>query len=126
MARELTNNKGNTFPPTIKWYKPSRFVGVLKNYKDGNFGREFVFAVVEGDVFIGRPNGSKNEQGHNIYAEVDVKPGDLVQVTTSKGGQLESKLNQAIIEEKIEIIFKGKKLNPKSGRSFNDFKVIVL
>ena len=128
MARELTSGSGGNFPPSLKLTRKagSRFVGILDGNRETSFGDEFTFKVVEGDAFIGKPTGEKNEKGHNILAEVDVAPGDKVALTTTKGGQLEAKLKQAIIGEKVEIVFKGGKLNPKSGRTFNDYSVSVL
>ena len=127
MSRELVNNNKN-FPPSVKFNNAGeKFVGFLDHVRDsGKFGQVFGFKVVEGTAFIGQPDGTKNEKGHNNYKNVDVKVGDIVELSTSKGGQQEQKLLQAIVGEKIEITFIGWKTNPKTGRSYKDWKVTVL
>jgi hypothetical protein len=127
MARELKGGQG-IYPPVVKFNNAGEtFVGVLSGIKDsGKFGKVFQFKAVAGTSFIGRPDGTKNEKGHNNYKSVDIKSGDLVDLGTSTNSQLEQKLLQAIVGEKIEVIFTGWKVNPKSGRSFKDYKVTVV
>jgi hypothetical protein len=126
MSREIKNKKGN-YPPAVKFNNAGdNFVGVLSGSKAGTFGNVFSFKAIEGTAFIGTPDGTKNEKGHNNYKSVDVKANDVVEIGTSKNGQLEQKLMQAIVGEKIEVTFIGWQSNPKSGRSFKNFKVVVL
>ena len=125
--RELKGSSegGNAFPPTVKFLKEgAKFVGFLDSKMQGKFGIEWSFKIVDGDAFIGRPNGSKDERGNNAFAETDVNPGDIVRLETSK--QLGMKLEGAAIGEKIEITFLGWKPNKKTGRSFKDFKIEVV
>lgn len=123
--RELTSSKTGNFPATVKFPKPGdTFTGILDGVKAGKFGQEYTLRVVSGTAFIGRPSGTKNEKGENNYSEVEVKVGEKVTTETSK--QLVDKLSKAIVGEKIEITFLGWKTNPKGGRSFKDFKVLVV
>lgn len=128
MARELTGGKGG-FPPSVKFLKEGdKFAGKLTGVKDSNngFGPQYSFEVIGGTAFIGSPDGTKNDKGFNNYKEVDVAPGAAVILGTSSGGQLERSLAEAVPGDIIAIVFNGKKLNPKSGRRYNDFKVLVL
>lgn len=117
MSRELTVNRNG---PVVRIHEKegSRFVGFIQEKSETKFGEAVTFLVEDGDA----PIAIKDSNG--TFVEVDVKAGD--KVTVFAGGQLKDKLAMAKPGEKLEIIFKGKKLNPKSGRRFNDYVVNVL
>jgi len=98
----------------------STFTGKMISSRETKFGLGFEMGVISGTAPIQISNEDK------IWSDVDVAVGDTVTVLTSKDGQLETKLKQVKIGETAEIIFKGKVLNPKSGRRFNDFEVSVI
>jgi hypothetical protein len=128
MARELTGGKGG-FPPSVKFLKEGdKFAGKLTGVRESNngFGPQYSFEVIGGTAFIGSPDGTKNDKGFNNYKEVDVTPGTVVSLSTSTGGQLERSLSDAVNGDIVGVLYNGKKLNPKSGRRYNDFKVFVL
>jgi hypothetical protein len=119
MGRPLTTGtlvKTPTVKLTIK--AGTKFIGVLKKSEPSKFGKLFTFSIEESDA----PITMKDTAG--IEADVDVKPGDDVALFAS--GQLHDALAQAQIGERVGIKFIDKKLNPKSGRYFNDFKASVL
>ncbi len=117
-----TEIKGKTmsFLPAVRLQDKdgSKFVGKLVGSKTSKFGLEFTFAVVGGDA-----NTAIRE--NKQWKEVEVKIGENVTVLTSKDGQLESKLSEVKDGQTATIVFLGKKLNPKSGRYYNDFQVFV-
>lgn len=119
MAKRELKGSGGALTPTVKLSQKdgSKFIGVLEGSKPGTYGKIFQFKVEDTDAPI------TLKEGEHIK-EVDVKVGDLVAVFGS--GQLGEKLSQAKIGEKIEIVFKGKKLNPNTGRYFNDYSANVI
>lgn len=119
MGRVLNSGELVKTPVVKLSIKPgSMFVGVLKDVKDGKFGKIFTFGIEDTDA----PITLKNEAGE--LQEVDVKPGDDVALFAS--GQLKDKLIQAQIGEKVKVTFVDKKLNQKSGRYFNDYLAEVV
>jgi len=73
----------------------------------------------------------KDANGKNTYAEVEVKPNDVVSIfggVSEKGvaNQLEDKLSQVPAGTRIKVVYNGKKLNPSSGREYNDYSVLML
>jgi len=95
----------------------SKFTGILKASTTSKFGLVFTFAIQDGDAPIKKKEG-------DLLIETSVNLGDEVVIFAS--GQLKDKLLQAQIGEKIEIEYKGKKVNPKTGRAFNDYIVSVV
>jgi len=121
MGRVLNGGGGDFIKtPTVKISaKPgASFLGTLKDVKDGKFGKIFIFAIEDTDA----PITIKNEKGE--LEEVNVSPGDDVAIFAS--GQLKDKLVQAQAGEKIRVKFVEKKLNPKSGRYFNEYHAEVV
>lgn len=98
----------------------SSFIGKMISSRETKYGLAFEMAVVEGTAPIKISNDDKT------WSEATVAVGDSVAVLSSKDGQLETKLKQVKTGETAEIIFKGKTLNPKTGRRFNDFEVSVI
>lgn len=101
-----------------------RFVGVLKDNSGKTIKLQrgekylFGFAVEDGDVFI----ALKNAEGK--YDEATVNAGDLVSVFAT--APLRDKLAQCKVGERVEIVYNGKKISPKSGNNYHDFSVAVL
>lgn len=121
MGRVLSGGTGEFVKtPTVKISaKPgATFLGTLKDVKDGKFGKIFIFAVEDTNA----PITVKNEKGE--LEEVEVAPGDDVAIFAS--GQLKDKLVQANTGEKVSIKFVEKKLNPKSGRYFNEYHAEIV
>jgi len=117
--RELTSGGFSSNPVVRLSDKPGcKFVGIVKSNGTSKFGLVFNFAIVDGDA----PIKKKDANGNLVEAPVSVN--DDVVVFAS--GQLKDKLLQAQPGEKIEIEYKGKKVNPKTGRAFNDYVVSVL
>lgn len=116
--RELTGNGGNA-GPTVKITDKAgtKFVGVLKGKAPSRFGARYIFNILDTNAPITLKEGES-------LKEVEVAENDEVSVFAS--GQLDEKLSKAENGEKIEINFLGKKLNPKSGRYYNDFKADVI
>src|SRR3990172_4867048 len=115
--RTITGRKF-TKTPTVRLTQlnDSTFVGTLLGSRETKFGLAFQFAVLDGTA----PIQIRTEDGTG-WVDVDVKQGDKVDVLTSEKGQLETKLNQVKPGETAEIIYKGRDLNPKTGRNYNDF-----
>jgi len=122
MSKRILESKGGKFPPMVKLQdkEGSKFVGKLIGSRKGTFGLEFSFNIIDGDAPI--CTKTKGEP----WKEVSVNPNDVVVVSTSVDSQLERNLKQAIIGEVVEIVFHGKVLNPKSGRSYNNYTVAIL
>ena len=108
----LTQNVGGTF------------VGVLKDASGKAVklarGEKYIFrfAVESGDAFI----AIKNDAGE--YVEASVSAGDEVSILAT--APLRDKLLQCKVGERVEIIYNGKKISPKSGNNYHDFSVSVL
>lgn len=119
MKRELKHTAMEGTPTVRFGDKPGcKFVGHIGDSNDTKFGKAYSFTILDGDAPIKR----KDEAG--TLHDVDVKVGDKVTVFAS--GQLLDKLSMAEPGEKIEIEYLGRKLNPKSGRSFNNWVVNVI
>jgi len=118
MPRELVGNGGES-GPTIKITDKAgaKFVGILKGKVPSRFGQRFLFNIVDTNAPI------TIKKGESI-TEVEVAEGDEVAVFAS--GQLQEKLDKAEVGEKVEINYLGKKLNPSSGRHYNDFKAEII
>lgn len=95
-----------------------------KAYKDSLI---FEFAIEEADerLPILMPTETKG-----VYKNADVGPGDKVaiwgQIKDGVPNQLADKLAQTRNDDRVKVTFEGKKLNEKSGRSYNSFVVEVL
>lgn len=122
MAKRLIAGRAFTKTPVVRLTQVdgSTFTGKMIGSHETKFGLGFTMAVIEGSAPIQTSNEDKT------WSDVDVAVGDSVTVLTSKDGQLETKLKQVKIGEVAEIIFKGKELNPKTGRRFNNFEVSVI
>ena len=118
--RELGGKRLSNVPVVMFKEKPGcKFVGLIKNNAPTKYGLVFNFEILDGDAPIKQKDPNTDQ-----FVDTPVKVGDLVAVFAS--GQLKEKLVMAQPNEKIEIEFVGKKLNPKSGRYFNDFIVHVI
>lgn len=120
MGRVLGGNAEFTKTPVVKLTQKAgtKFKGTLKASKDSKFGKIYTFTILDGDA----PITLKQDDGSVV--DVDVKPGDDVAVFAS--GQLNDKLSGANIGENVEITFLDKKLNPKTGRYYNDYHAEVV
>lgn len=117
--RELSSGNFSSTPVVRLADKQGcKFVGIIKDNSASKFGLIFKFNILDGDAPI------KNKDASGNLVDVSVKPNDEVIVFAS--GQLKDKLLMAQVGEKIEIEYKGKKVNPKSGRAFNDYSVAVI
>ena len=122
MARREVRGRAFVKSPVVRLTQVdgSTFTGKLLGSRETKFGLGFEMAVISGTAPIQISNEDKT------WSDVDVAVGDSVSVLTSKDGQLETKLKQVKLGDTVEIIFKGKTLNPKTGRQFNDFEVYVI
>lgn len=120
MARRELNSGNFSSTPVVRLAdKPGcKFIGLIKENSASKFGLIFKFTILDGDA----PIKTKDAAGNLV--EAAVKPNDEVVVFAS--GQLKDKLLMAQVGEKIEIEYKGKKVNPKTGRAFNDYSVAVV
>lgn len=117
--RELSSGNFSSTPVVRLTDKVGcKFIGIIKENSASKFGLIFKFTILDGDA----PIKTKDASGNLV--EAAVKPNDDVVVFAS--GQLKDKLLMAQVGEKIEIEYKGKKVNPKSGRAFNDYCVAVV
>lgn len=103
------------------------FVGLLQAKKPGKRGTIFEFVIESAHPKLSIAYSLGNKQ----YEEAKVEPGSRVTVfgTVSEKGvpnQLEDKIKQVPENTRVKIFFNGKKLNPKSGREYNDFTVLKL
>jgi len=122
MAKRLIGGRAFVKTPVVRLTQVdgSTFIGKMGSSRETKFGLAFEMSVIEGTAPIQVSNENKT------WSDVDVAVGDTVTVLTSKDGQLESKLKQVKPGENVEIMFKGKTLNAKTGRRFNDFEVSVI
>lgn len=126
--RELTGTKFEP-TPTVKLTEQvgSTFKGKLLDSKDGKFGKIYFFSMLDGTASIKLSTGEKEMvegEERSVYKEVDVAVGDKVMLVP--GSQLKSKLLEAKIGDTIEITYLGKKVSPKTGYKFGDYKAIVV
>jgi hypothetical protein len=123
--RTISGGSKEKTPIAFLTQEPNKkFVGILR---DGSAkaiklarGEKYLFkfAVEDGDVYLAIKN-DKDE-----YVEAAVNPGDLVTVLAT--APLRDKLLQCKIGERVEIVYNGKKISPKSGNNYHDFSVSVL
>ena len=73
---------------------------------------------IEGELIKVDTGVGKNES--NVYT---IKAGGGEEVGIWGTAVLDSRLNELELGTKIQIIYKGKKKNPESGRTFKDFSV---
>lgn len=120
MARRELTRGGFSSTPVVRLADKQgcKFIGIIKENSASKFGLIFKFTILDGDAPISVKDASGN------LVEASVKPNDDVIVFAS--GQLKDKLLMAQVGEKIEIEYRGKKVNPKSGRAFNDYVVSVV
>lgn len=120
--------EGRTFEKTpavrITKVEGSKFTGKLLGSRETKFGLSFKLSVIDGDAPIQINAANKGEKAN--WVDVDVAVGDPVELLTSKDGQLETKLKQIKVGETVEVTYKGKVLNQKTGRQFGDFDVFVI
>ena len=75
---------------------------------------------VEGELVKVEPNVGKNES--NVYT-IKLEGGEEVGIWGT--AVLDSRLADIEVGTKIQIIYKGKKKNPETGRTFKDFSISV-
>ena len=123
MARRVITGRLFEKTPVVRLTQVdgSTFTGKMVGNRETKFGLAFQMAVIDGTAPIQVRSDDKES-----WLDIDVSQGSTVSVLTSKDGQLEQKLKQVKVGETAEIVFKGKVLNSKSGRSFNNFEVSVI
>lgn len=105
----------------------STFIGVLQKKKEGKQKGSFIFEFIieQGDVPTGKSTDAKDKKGRIVYEDCEVNEGDTVTLFGST--QLNDKIGVGVQEgERIGILYRGVVPNPKTGRSFNDYKVVRL
>lgn len=98
----------------------TKFIGKFLGQTKGKHGPIYQFAIQDGDAPIRIKTGKEKHQ----FEEVDVKPGDHINVYGSH--QIDEKMALAQTGEMIEFIFNGKVYNDNTGREFNDVTVNVI
>jgi hypothetical protein len=120
MAREIgSQTQTKDFPPLIGLRTAGNYVKgkVLEFGKTTNNNLVMTLELIELD------GSSTKSISKGKYVEVDVAPGDKVQlIGTSK--QLQDKLPQVNVGEVVTVRFDGK-VRLQSGRSMNNFAVLV-
>lgn len=133
MGREITSSRLEK-TPSVKFTRQNVadipglwFIGKKIGQKAWKDNIIFEFAIEEADERLPILLATA-EKG--VYVEAEVGPGSKVAIWgTIKDGvpnQLADKLNQTMKDDRVKIVFKGKVLNPETGRSYNDFSVEVL
>jgi hypothetical protein len=123
--KEIMSKGGGDFAPLVnlKSNPGLSFTGILK---DGP--REIDTAYGKGHVYSFKAQDGtakfvkKNAKG--TYDEVEVEEGAIVDLMAT--GSLHDKLLQVEHGNMVEVVFNGKKKNPKTGRYFNDFTVSLI
>lgn len=133
MGREITSSRLEK-TPSVKFTQQNKadvpgmwFIGKKLGQKAWKDNIIFEFAIEEADERLPILLGTETK---GVYKDADVGPGSKVDIWgTIKDGvpnQLADKLNQTIKDDRVKVTFKGKVLNPETGRSYNDFSVEVL
>lgn len=133
MGREITSSRLEK-TPSVKFTREKVadipglwFIGKKLGQKAWKDNIIFEFAIEEADE---RLPILLSTEVKGVYKDAEVGPGSKVSIWgTIKDGvanQLADKLGQTIKDDRVKITFKGKVLNPDTGRSYNDFSVEVL
>lgn len=118
----LKEKEGSTFVGTKSAQKPGK-----TDAKTGKTNLIFEFKIEDGDAFVGIGTDAKrivNGRSCKVYEPKEVKVGD--RVTIFGDTQLNDKLGQVVIGERVKITFTGFMLNEKSGNAFANYIVEVL
>lgn len=114
----------------IKEKEGTTFVGTKTGQKPGKQPGSFIFefkieAGSTADTALATGNKIiKNGKSVNEYASVPVKLHDKVCIFGDT--QLNDKLAQTVIGDKVKVVYNGLKLNEKTGRAFNDYHVEII
>lgn len=135
MGRVINGSQMEKTPVVLlKEKEGSTFVGTKSAQKNGKTDPKtgktnliFEFKIEDGDAFVGIGTDAKrivNGRSCKVYEPKEVKVGD--RVTIFGDTQLNDKLGQVVVGERVKITFNGFKLNEKSGNAFADYLVEVL
>lgn len=115
MAEELKGSGGKK-TPFVRFLTGQKFVGDFKTKATTKVGNAYRFSVVDGNADIGTKDENK------VFHPTDVAVGE--EVTVFGNTQLDDKLSPVVPGDRITIIYNGKIRNPKSGREYNDYRVL--
>lgn len=95
------------------------------DWKEIQFSEEETWVPKEGSILEGIYEKVRREVGPNLSNMYSIrqKDGGLINVWGSAG--IDSRMELVPIGDIVKIEFEGKKLNEKTGREFNSYKVYV-
>lgn len=134
MGRIISGSNGGAKTPVVKFTQQNKtdipglwFIGKKVNQKAFKDSLIFEFAIEEADERLPIIVATEIK---GVYKDADVGPGSVVsvwgQIKDGVPNQLADKLSQTAKDDRVKITFEGKKLNEKTGRSYNNFVVEVL
>ncbi len=141
MGRTYESTKTGNYPPKIRFTsqdevfpKGTWFVGTKLGQKLGKeFKREKVVdgkaveEMVANLVFTFRVHAMHDELHVDKKENKEWTPFPLEQDSEAElngNSQLDDKIGQVAVGQKIRVTYNGKKMNPKTGRKFNDYTVV--
>lgn len=127
MTKRSLSSAGGTIvksPSVDLRTKPgTKITGVIKRIGVTKYGHyyDMVLEATDGEATI----QEEVDNGKKVKKPVEVKAGDDVRYFASTFLDIELQAG-AKVGDRIEIVWNGLKLNPGTGRSFNDFEASVL